>query len=86
MFYYVKAGKGLIDKLARSERKHCDNAGTNANSENQVLQGSVSTGAKEHESIAGRVWAAGFCHVTACSSLAHVLKIVNHLIIQFQIF
>jgi hypothetical protein len=37
----------------------------------QVLQGSVIMGAKEDESITGRIWAAGFCHVMACSRLAH---------------
>jgi hypothetical protein len=43
----------------------------------QVLGGSVNTGAKEDESITGRVWAAGFHHVTARSSLAGVLKLTN---------
>jgi hypothetical protein len=37
----------------------------------QVLQGSVSTGAKEGESSTGKVWTAGFHHVTARSRLAH---------------
>jgi hypothetical protein len=32
-------------------------------------------GAKEEESSSGCVWAAGFHHVTACSHLAHVLKL-----------
>jgi hypothetical protein len=41
----------------------------------QVLWESVSTGAKEDESHTGRVWAAGFHHVTAHSRLAHVLKL-----------
>jgi hypothetical protein len=35
----------------------------------QVLQGSVSTTAKEDESSTGRIWAAGFRHVTARSRL-----------------
>jgi hypothetical protein len=34
-------------------------------------------GTKEDESNTGRVWAAGFHHVTACSCLAHVLKLKN---------
>jgi hypothetical protein len=38
-----------------------------------VLRGSVSTGAKEDHSSAGRVWAAGFHHVTARSTLAGML-------------
>jgi hypothetical protein len=35
----------------------------------QILRGSVSTGAKEDESSTGRIWAAGFHHVTAGSRL-----------------
>jgi hypothetical protein len=45
----------------------------------QVLQGSLSTGAKEDDSCTRRVWAAGFHHVTACSHLAHILELMNHL-------
>jgi hypothetical protein len=44
-----------------------------------VLRGSVSTGTKEEESSAGRVWAAGFHHVTASSRLAGVLKLRKRL-------
>jgi hypothetical protein len=36
----------------------------------QRLRGSRSTGVKEDESSTGRVWAAGFHHVMACSCLA----------------
>jgi hypothetical protein len=43
----------------------------------QVLWGSVSMGAKEDESSTGHVWAAEFHHVTACSCLARVLKLMN---------
>jgi hypothetical protein len=43
----------------------------------QVLWGSLSTGAKEDESSTGRVWAAGFHHVTARSRLARILKLLN---------
>jgi hypothetical protein len=43
----------------------------------QVLRGSVGTGKKEDESSTGRVWAAGFQHVTARSRLAGVLKLTN---------
>jgi hypothetical protein len=43
----------------------------------QVLRGSVSTGANEDESSTGRVWAAGFHHVTAHSRLARILKLMN---------
>jgi len=39
----------------------------------------VDTGKKEDESSTGRVWTAGFHHVTALSRLAHVLKLMNRL-------
>jgi hypothetical protein len=45
----------------------------------EVLRGSVSTGTTEDESSTGRVWAAGFHHVTARSRLARILKLMNHL-------
>jgi hypothetical protein len=45
----------------------------------QILRESMGTGTKEDESSTGRVWAAGFHHVTARSRLAHVLKLRNHL-------
>jgi hypothetical protein len=71
--------------LLLSEHKHCANAATKSNSENAKsrmvvsLRGSVGTGTKEDESIIGRVWAAGFHHVTARSGLAQVLKLMNRL-------
>jgi hypothetical protein len=37
----------------------------------------VGTGEKEDESSTGRVWAAGFHHVSAPSRLARVLKLMN---------
>jgi len=43
------------------------------------LRGSVGTGTKEDESNTGRVWAAGFHHVTARSRLARILKLMNRL-------
>jgi len=43
------------------------------------LQGSVGTGKKEDESSTGRVWAAGFHHVTARSRLSSVLKLMKRL-------
>jgi hypothetical protein len=52
----------------------------------QVLQGSASMGAKEDELNTGRIWAAGFHHVTAHSRLAGVLKLMNHLSLNFPIF
>jgi hypothetical protein len=45
----------------------------------QVLWGSVSTGAIEDESSSGRVWAAGFHHVTARPRLARGLKLTNRI-------
>jgi hypothetical protein len=41
------------------------------------VRGSVSTGAKDAESLSGRVWAAGFHHVSARSLLARVLKLMK---------
>jgi len=61
--------------LLLSEHKHRDNAATNLNSENArsrmvaSLRESVGTETKEDESSTGRVWAAGFHHVTARSRL-----------------
>jgi hypothetical protein len=52
----------------------------------QVLRGSVSMGAKEDESSTGRVWAAGFHHVKARPRLGRVLKLMNHLFLQFSNF
>jgi len=75
-----------------SERKHCDNAATNSNSENArsrmlaSLRGSVGTGTKEDESSTGRVRNAGFHHVTARSRLARVFKRMNLLFLNFPIF
>jgi hypothetical protein len=45
----------------------------------QVLRGSLSTGTKEDELSTGRIFAAGFDHVTARSRLAGVLKFMNQL-------
>jgi hypothetical protein len=43
------------------------------------VRGSVSTGAKEDESNTVRIWAAGFHHVTVCSRLARLLKLMKRL-------
>jgi len=73
--------------LLLSEHKHCDKAATNSNSENArsrmvaSLRGILGTGRKEDESSNGRVWAAGFHHVTARSRLARVFKLINRLFI-----
>jgi len=45
----------------------------------QVLQGSLGMGTKEDESITGHVWAAGLHHVTACSRLVPIVKLMNRL-------
>jgi hypothetical protein len=47
----------------------------------QVLRGNTSTGTKEDEPSTGKIWAAGFHHVTACSRLAGILKL-NELLIS----
>ena len=36
-------------------------------------------GTEEDESSTGRVWAAGFHLIMACSRLARVFKLMNHL-------
>jgi hypothetical protein len=46
----------------------------------------VSTGVKEDKSSTGRVWAAGFHHVTARSRLALVLKLMNRYLLIFNFF
>jgi hypothetical protein len=46
----------------------------------------VGTGTKEDESSTGRVWAAGFHHVTALSRLARVLKLMKLLFFYFPTF
>ena len=43
------------------------------------MRGRVGMGTKEDESSTGRVWAAGFHHVTARSRLARVLKLMKGL-------
>jgi hypothetical protein len=52
----------------------------------QVLRGSVSTGAEEDDSSKGRVWAAGFHHVTARSRLASVWNLRAVYFFNFPIF
>jgi hypothetical protein len=52
----------------------------------QVLCGSMGMGTKEDESSTGRIWAAGFHHVTAHSHLAHILKLVNRLFLECSNF
>jgi hypothetical protein len=44
----------------------------------------MSTGAKEDESSTWSIWAAGFHHVMACSSLVRILKLMSRLF-NFQI-
>jgi hypothetical protein len=47
----------------------------------QVLRGRVRTGTKEDELSTGRVWAAGFHHITARYPMTRVLKLMNRLFI-----
>jgi hypothetical protein len=72
-----------------SEHKHCDNAATDANSENarsRMVATSVGKGGcgdKEDESSTERVWAAGFHHVMARFLLACVVKLMNRVFLYF---
>jgi hypothetical protein len=52
----------------------------------QVLRGSVGAGTKGVESSSGRVWTAGFYHVTARSRLPRILKLLSRLFLLFSIF
>jgi hypothetical protein len=67
------------------EHKHCDNVATNAYSKNARSRMEASSagkreyGEKEDESSTGRVWTAGFHHVTDHSHLAGILKLKIHL-------
>jgi hypothetical protein len=73
----------LINK--ELQNKHCDNAATNVNSENtrsRILASPARKheyGVKEDESSNGHGCTAGFHHVTACSRLVGVLKLMNRL-------
>jgi hypothetical protein len=40
----------------------------------------------EDESSTGRVWAAGFRHITARSRLARILKLMNRLFLSLSFF
>jgi hypothetical protein len=46
---------------------------------NLILMRRPTKGIKDDESSTGRVWAAGFHHVTARSRLERVLKLMNYL-------
>jgi hypothetical protein len=50
------------------------------------VAGNAGTGEKEDESSTGRVWAAGFHHVTARSRLGRILKLKNRLFLSFSTF
>jgi len=50
-----------------------------------ILHRSVGTRTKEDESSTGRVWAAGFHHVTVRSGLARILKLMSRLFLLFSI-
>ena len=68
--------------LLLSAHKHCDNTATNSNSENargRMVAICGKAWRKEDGSSTGRVWAAGFHHVTARSRLARVFKLRNRL-------
>jgi hypothetical protein len=73
-------------KQGLSEHKHCDNAATNANSENtRSRMEACSAGkrgylANEDESSTGSVWDAGFHNATLCSRMARVLILLQQFI------
>jgi hypothetical protein len=50
------------------------------------LRGSLGMGTKEDESSTGRIWAAGFHHVMACSCLAHFETYEPFISLIFQTF
>jgi hypothetical protein len=52
----------------------------------QVLQASVSAGAKEDESSTGHIWADGLRLVMTRSLLAHILKFMNRLFLYLSNF
>jgi hypothetical protein len=52
----------------------------------QVVRGRVSTGANEDESSTGRVWAAGFHHITARSHLARFKTYEQFIYLIFNFF
>jgi hypothetical protein len=52
----------------------------------QVLQVSMSTGAKEDESSTGRIWAAGFHHVMARSRLVRFETYEPFILLIFLFF
>jgi hypothetical protein len=52
----------------------------------EVLRGSVGTGTKEEETVTGRIWAAGFHHVTARSSLARFETYERFISVIFNFF
>jgi len=69
-----------------AEQKHCDNAATTVIQTSRTLEAEwwqicweawVRGKRKMSEVSTGRVWAAGFYHVTARSLLAHVFKLMN---------
>jgi hypothetical protein len=70
---------GFLNTNTAITRQLMRTAGTLEAEWRHVLWGSVSTGAKEDESSTGRVWVAGFHHVTARSPLAGVLKLMKRL-------
>ena len=76
----IMVNKGFLNTNTGITRQLMRTARTLEVEWRQVLQGSMGTGTKEDESSTGRVWYPGFHHVTARSPLAHVLKLMNHLL------
>jgi hypothetical protein len=78
--------KGFLNINTAITRKLIRTARTLEAEWREVLRGSVSTGAEEDESNTGRVWTAGFHHVTASSRFVRFLKLMTHLLLLFSIF
>jgi hypothetical protein len=75
-------------RCSMNEHKHCDNAATNANSENARSRMEATSarkreygGQRKMSQVLDAFWAAGFHHVTARSRLAGVLKPMDHLFV-----
>ena len=82
----ITVNKGFLNTKTAITRRLMRSARTLEAEWWQVPRVSVGTETKEEESSTGRVWAAGFHHVTARSRLARVLKLMNGLIFNFPVF
>jgi len=82
----ITVNKGFLNTNIAITRQLIRTARTLEVEWRQVLRGSVSTGTKEDKSSTGRVWAAGFHHVTARSCLARFETHEPFISLIFQFF